>query len=341
METETQEKKTNQEINEKQVTLKIDKYGPLERILNDPKSIWKVLRLVFFLSITLFGGIALILVSLKTMYPYNEITTNVMGATTIRNETKEISYWLFNTADLWADSGIKVKKGETITIRASGKKHTAIHHLVESAYRNEPKLKEPWVGSRGIDPKYSEKRRPQDTYRARYKIFADEPQDALLLQIAVPGHVDDRPIASTNQFVSIGEQATINVEQDGVLFFAVNDIVLDDTTIVSMLCDLVNGKHTPITDSLLKDARSFRDVHEGDFRKKSIYNCFMKKLGEDDPETIMRRWKDTTWNNSLHFGPYSRDTSIVELYGYFMEKSKTPWFDDNVGSFLIIVEKQK
>ncbi|MBO4660358.1 MAG: hypothetical protein J5610_02740 [Prevotella sp.] len=49
----------------------------------------------------------------------------------MKSEDKEVIYWLLNTADVWANSGIHVEKGDELTIRASGLSHAGIHHLVD------------------------------------------------------------------------------------------------------------------------------------------------------------------------------------------------------------------
>ena len=94
-------------------------------------------------------------------------------------EDTEISYWLFNTAELWANSGIEVKKGDVLTIRASGASHTAIHHLVEDAGSNKT-LRDKWVGTGGTRPTGS----TRDKYRREYRIARNLPEGILLMGVA-------------------------------------------------------------------------------------------------------------------------------------------------------------
>lgn len=103
------------------IRVEISRYKTFLDALSDPQKVARVIFTVFSLGVLLFFGITLVVVTVKRFYPYSDITTNALGTTTIRNENKEVSYWLLNTAELWADSGINVKKGQTITIRASGK----------------------------------------------------------------------------------------------------------------------------------------------------------------------------------------------------------------------------
>lgn len=343
-----------EENENKKVIVEIQKYKALQNILNEPKSIRRLVFLVLVLCVILFGGISIILISLKTLYPYNDITTNVMGATSIRNEEKEVTYWLFNTAELWANSGIQVKAGQTITVRASGKKNTAIHHLVEDTYKNSTELKDGWVGSEGVPDKRSER----DKYRGYFRILPNFPQDALIMQVAQRGEPVDRPTDSKNQFVFIGEQAeSIHILNDGFLCFAVNDIVLDDFTITRMLRDVAHGSPIARLDkaesqkdtTICQSMQLFRDkIYKDriDFKDDSVYYEFLKILGvnsTNEQSAFYCTWKEdqVLRYTPTRFGASNQDMTIIELYGYFMSEYRTPWFDDNVGSFLIVVEKSE
>lgn len=226
----------------------------MDALDNDAK-MWRIVLTIFLCGVLLFTGITVIVISIKSFYPYSDISTNALGVTTLKNEKKEISYWLFNTSELWAKSGIKVKKGQTITVRASGKKHTAVHHLYVDADSNASRLREPWVGTKGFATnEYS--REARDTYRAKYRIFPEENQDALLMQIVKNGKKVNRPTLalpdkegkfsiedSKNIFWFIGEeQENIYIEEDGELYFAINDIVADDLTICMMMLEMSTKK---------------------------------------------------------------------------------------------------
>ena len=300
-------------IEPREVTVKIQKYKALLDILEDNKKTAKLIVVVFFIAIALFAGIALVAITLKSLYPYNDIVTNVMGATTIKNENKQISYWLFNTAELWANSGIKVKIGQTISVRASGKKHTAIHHLVDDAMDNPPVLREPWVGSEGFDNEY-EGRPQQDKDRAQFKIVPGENQDALLMVVA-----DKRPIGrpkNTHIHVIGNQSESIHIERNGTLFFAINDIVLDTETISEMMREITGVKPEPPLDG-----------------KKMLYPEFLQRFGTDSLTFLSIIGK-----NRFGLGAMKDNPGTIELFGYYNEGNVAAWFDDNVGSFLIVVE---
>lgn len=342
--------------NPRNISLEIHQYQALEKILNDRKKCIWIIIAIFFITVAIFSGIAVVILSLKQFYPYNEIVTNVMGATTIKNENKEVSYWLFNTAELWADSGIKVKKGQTISVKVSGKKHSAIHHLVKDVYENSPTLREPWVGSEGFDPetrnKNLDKVNSRDSYRARYRICPGENQDALLMQV-VKGNEKprNRPSAEDGLYVIGKEKNDIHINEDGVLYFAINDIVLDDDTILKMMLEIKDGEDYSfskyleiINDNKHSDLKSIiediQDKNSNRARQSLEYTKLITALG-DDVKTFNSKWKDSSSTNRFKFQATSSDKEQIELFGYLKNKYENAWYDDNVGSFLIIVESTK
>lgn len=357
------------EQDDKTIKIEIQKYKALVDALGDYRSVFRAILTIFLVGVLLFTGITAVVIAVKRFYPYSDIVTNTLGATTLKNEDKEVSYWLLNTADLWAKSGIMVKKGQTITVRASGKKHTAMHHLYEDANGDAPDLREPWVGTKGFSSR-EDKRGPRDSTRAKYKIFPEENQDALLMQIApVDGKPDIRPrfikkldndtydfIESKNRFIVIGDrQENIYINEDGILYFAINDIVLDDATIAGMMWNISKNDYNVIPDEKIKSVMHSLDSLRQDhikthktpeqFRNDTVaYKAFLKAFEINVPKDFLS--KNTKNKNTDHekvsFGDFAfgttKQTNFIELYGYFMYEYLTPWYDDNLGSFLIVVE---
>ena len=330
----------------KTLRVEIAKYKSLLDALGDHKKVARFLFTVALLGILIFLGISLVALAIKRFYPYSDISTNAFGVTTYKSENKEVSYWLLNTAELWAKSGIHVKAGQTITVRASGKKHSAVHHLYHDADTNSPSLTEPWVGTQGFSSQEDRRRnKARDAFRARYKLFPEENQDALLMQIVYNGNKDDRPMTwqkeevgdgeivySNNRFIHIGDrQDNIYIEKDGELYFAVNDIVLDDITIVKMMWDVFHKE--PLKNdkllNLLSQCDSLRQKYENNKGGgySQYYKDFLSNFGE--------KWLNTPTNGPAQLGKYGE---FIELYGYYMEHYNSPWYDDNVGSFLVLVE---
>jgi len=335
--------------NEKQNTLKVEivsNWSFLE-ILSDWRKVSRIVIALFVIVITIFIGLAIVTISIKRIYPYNDIKINAFGATTMQNEEIDVIYWLFNTADLWANSGIQVKKGDRLTIRASGRFHTAIHHLVDDAEQNR-KLRDNWVGTDGEGKESN----PRDKLRANYRIFANKPQDALLLQV-VPSEKEDyltnksdttakfrakrdkylvfegieydkKDGDHSKNFYYIGkERADLLIYNDGVLHFAVNDIVLTDSVIIRMM---------KANDELIEKER-----------QKLIKNTTHIELPDTTWATLNRK-EDVCLKFGLHPNAVkgtqpTRDFN--EMTFYKKEHYYNAWYDDNVGSFLIVIERKR
>ena len=222
------------------ITIELYKYKTLVDALGDRAKVLRVIFTIFFLGVLLFAGITIITLSIKRLYPYSDITTNGLGATTIKSEKNEVSYWLFNTATVWANSGIAVDRGDIITVRASGKSHTAIHHLYSAAKNNKEKYNE-WVGSEGEPDIMSNER---DMYRRRFRIFPDMPSGALLMQVSEGDPKDSPRDGHTDDFYFIGkERQHIYINNKGTLYFAVNDIILNRSTIANMMWENIRLKY--------------------------------------------------------------------------------------------------
>lgn len=255
------------------VEVQIIRHKQLFEMLKRPDIMWRVLLSLFFVIVVLFVGLALVAISIKSFYPYNSIRTNLYGATIMENEDTEISYWLFNTAELWANSGIEVKKNDVITIRASGASHTAIHHLVEDVKRNSG-LRDKWVGTGGSVPTGKER----DNLRRQYRIVKNLPEGILLMMVDNSG-VDDVYCVDPSDVYVVGEERKdILIRKDGVLRFSVNDIVLDKHTIDSMYVDnlkylyrvFVPGKAFPEKDSVVCSVLEMTCSKDADYVRKGM-----------------------------------------------------------------------
>lgn len=298
--------------------IEIDKYKSLHDILDSPPKVGCAILAMLILTVAIFTGIGVITIALKRMYPYNNIKTNALGATTMQSETKEITYWLFNSAELWANTGIKVKASDVLTIRASGKSHTAIHHLVQDAEVNRV-LRDKWVGTSG-----EVREETRDLLRGKYRIFKNMPQNALIMQV-VPENIqlsttgnlryltfdnDELEQSEKANFYYIGnEKVNLRINNDGVLHFAVNDIVLTR--------DVINEMINANNDSIRKNY-DMNDPGQWSQGNKRFFN----------------------------FGPYpdARKTLTKDKneMTYYQETNYyNAWFDDNIGSFLIIIEREK
>ena len=374
--------------NSRTVTIEIVRHKRLFEILENPRAMWKVIASLFVIVGVFFIGLALVVLVVKSFYPYNVIKTNPYGATIIKNEDKEVIYWLFNTAELWANSGIEVKKNDRITIRASGAANTAIHYLVDGASDDfQPGFS--WVGTEGL-----ERNTGHSAFRGQFRLVPDAPFGKLLMQIIPVSkqknradwiksstYIDDTDEkGEKNQIFTIGkERIELVVPCDGVLHFAVNDVVMSDKNIKDMYLKSLqlfkesindnNGKnelqlYIDSFDKILKnnkkdknkkDKETLKDIiieddNVGKFLQKYEGGILSKKEAEKNKEIYIKRKNliDNLKNLGYGFGVYyQKDDSmhegypfVNELIYYYDKEYRDPWYMDNVGSFLIVIERK-
>lgn len=394
--------------NSRTVTIEIVRHKRLFEILENPRAMWKVIASLFVIVGVFFIGLALVVLVVKSFYPYNVIKTNPYGATIIKNEDKEVIYWLFNTAELWANSGIEVKKNDRITIRASGAANTAIHYLVDGASDDcQPKFS--WVGTEGL-----ERNTGHSAFRGKFRLVPDAPFGKLLMQIIPVSKQKDSGkwikestyIDGTdekgvqNHIFTIGkERIELVVPCDGVLHFAVNDVVMSDKNIKDMylkslqlfeksiegdykkelqsyidsvnnIFNKVDNDKRSLKDSIIKNDNviEFLKKYKGgilsiedinlkdlidrikDFFKKYKDDTLSIDNNPDDKEKNIKRKNliDSLKNLGYGFGVYYEEGDslhegypfVNELIYYFDKKYRDPWYMDNVGSFLIVIERK-
>lgn len=295
--------------NSRTVTIEIVRHKRLFEILENPRAMWKVIASLFVIVGVFFIGLALVVLVVKSFYPYNVIKTNPYGATIIKNEDKEVIYWLFNTAELWANSGIEVKKNDRITIRASGAANTAIHYLVDGASDDcQPKFS--WVGTEGL-----ERNTGHSAFRGKFRLVPDAPFGKLLMQIIPVSKQKDRGewikkstyIDGTdekgvqNHIFTIGkERIELVVPCDGVLHFAVNDVVMSDKNIKDMYLESLRLFQESIEENCEKEDCKKEDCKKEDCEKEfqSYIDYFNKIFNKkDDKDSISL--KNSIINNKI------------------------------------------
>lgn len=332
------------------VSIEIIRHRQFFEMLRNPLTMWKVLLSLFLILVVFFFGIASVIVLVKSFYPYNSIKTNLNGATIMKDEDKEIIYWLFNPAQLWADSGIEVEVGDQVSIRSSGAHHTAIHHLVDDAKKNNM-LRDKWTGTEGED-----RTDPVNVNRSRYRMAPNVPQMKLLMNIVAPGDsaLDENYRAG---IVEIGRERTnLYIGKKGRLVFAVNDIALTDDVIDAMYKEYVRGLESyPLGGKSLSGNDTASLIRLYDSFGKSIEN--KKPVGEilDSIKEINHKvyTADTAaikaikidaagYSFGLGFYPgrESEFPLVNELLYYRQKKFQNAWFVDNVGSILIVIERK-
>lgn len=93
-----QKENTEREPNE--VTLTIVKHHRILQLLERPRQMWRMFGFLVCVFLVVVIGLTSVLLVMKEFYPYNTITTSLYGNTTLRNEEKDVTYWLFNSAEL-------------------------------------------------------------------------------------------------------------------------------------------------------------------------------------------------------------------------------------------------
>ena len=346
-----------------EVEVVIVRHKQLFDLLQNPRAMWRVLLSLFFLVVIIFVGLAFVVISIKRFYPYNVIETTPYGATLMKNEDKDVIYWLFNSADLWANSGIEVDVNDELTIRASGSSYTAVHHLVMASNENRVP-QDQWVSIEGQTPEMISKMNQRDIDRARFRISPTYPEGILLMQVIPSDSVNDSErwyAKETNDhFMTNGnievigkERRGLRITKKGILHFAVNDIVFTRAVADSM--------YSVFIDTLSANCNlSYQE-------KECIKNCFKNLDISKEPSTLdsvkiekilsplircvnASKLKDFQPDRGLKLGPFPRDLIsdslfanplINELVYYKISGFKNPWYVDNLGSFLVVIERKK
>ena len=410
----TEEKKPQVQEKENTLRIEVSKYSSLLNILGAKWT--RVIWLTFIAWVLLFGILACVAIVIKRLYPYSDITTNAMGATTIKSEKNEVSYWLLNTASFWSSTGITVEKGDIITVRSSGKFNTSIHHIYDSAKENK-RLKDKWVGAEGEPDKEDEN---SSSYQRRlFRMFPSLPTGALVMQVAAnENELADTPsdsCAKKENFYFIGaERQNIYINNPGTLYFTVNDIVLNHKTICGMLNKTIKGDKSitnvikesmdkelgskkTLKDSIETMCKYYKEIYKGEIdylnekgkenskirsiisdlktanreefsfantkswlsvfdkyntdelpqriiKKVDLLRFYIEKNDKEDArkvtEELISEMETDRVAGGLKLGiaKYGLET-VNELEYYYRTNYKEAWYDDNVGSFLVVVEK--
>lgn len=413
---------TNQENKStapEKMEIEISRYKTLIEALGDPKRVVRLLIILMTVVVILAIGIIGVIYGIKRFYPYKSINSNEYGATFIKDEDNEIIYWLFNTADLWANSGIEVKEGDVISVHTSGAFNPAIHHLVDDANKNN-KLRDPWVLSGGKGRLEYGQLYNQEAARDKFRIAQNVPFSTILMQVIpnkiadnedrgwirepkyacyVDGCVDsvyfqNKKTDSVNNenfspdiYVIGHGKESIRIRTSGVLHFAVNDVPLTYNNIIRM-----EQSEDEVEFGSVKGVWYF--VPKDSF--KSIFNmeALDKRIRFSDPDWFVSEKSQEAKNGnviSTEFWnkDYLRQMGIINDFGNFdpsylkkieiipelpkaydtittvsyLEKLKEKgwikkywspeendyykdrrfvdaWFVDNVGSFMIVIERK-
>lgn len=198
----------------------------------------------------------------------------------------------------WVGTGIRVKKGDTVTIEASGSVHTALRRLIKIAETNRipnPEQYQSWVSPKGQD-KFND----CDSLQSFKRLVPNSPYGALVFGI---WNDNNQVINETKEGIG-AKRDNLFIKADGELVLAVNDILLDKDSIdVYALKPEVCPKYY---ESRLKESEGER----------------YSNLSEVELKTrIENMYKE-------------RKTAWAEISG---NGEWTIWYDDNVGAFSVSI----
>lgn len=293
----------------------------------------------------------------------NELEVNSMGAFTPRTGTgTEYGVFLFNTAELWANSGIRISKGDEVRISISGSFHSSFADLVNDSRNNNSSPEFRWIHmskndnteSNGSPTKADKKyylysqwhQKTNKHYKSIQKIGTrTDPEKvdfgAVLCAIA-PEYFSGDPLDSLLDIhVLNGEK--FKAKSSGVLRFAVNDVVLND----DIICQMIYEK----APELRKDSISIETFKQKAYSLREEFLNFRSDPTKND--SLIRNERKKTYNefNGLFGGSFPTNTfgfsetnNEIEVFSHYIEQPYKegfqPWYDDNVGQLLACVEIQ-
>jgi hypothetical protein len=181
----------------------------------------RFLLAIFFLFVMLVLFIECLLFLLKPerlSYNGKEGTVEISG---IGQPARGIT--ILPASALWLNTGIRVRDGQTLEIKSSGRVNLAIHRLVEGAREGGP-LHHGWVGPGGEAP-------ASPIFESRVKLLIDpSAKIGTVLGYVKPDTGDEPGVnnARPTGLVPLGSQGVITGK--GTLWLTVNDYILSPAT---------------------------------------------------------------------------------------------------------------
>lgn len=271
---------------------------------------------LFVAAITCFVSMILVMLVffISDVLLFNSNTgSNDRGAIVMEQPCGEEHFlYLFNTASCWANTGIKVLKGDEVTVSASGSFYSKIGDMESSAKNNDTLRysrtyvsqiyhKDP-ISDRTINLCMYHETKGQGKNRGEARF------GSLLVQVK-DDYKEPAYTSSSGKIIQVdtikdGKAPTFTVDTAGVLNFAVNDIYLSDEILYSLI---ENHKAMEI---LLQDS----------FGGKP-----------DSMATIPNHAESRDWGTLFEIG----DSCRLDSFFCLAKKCPTIWFDDNVGEILL------
>ncbi|MBR1415676.1 MAG: hypothetical protein IJ570_07435 [Prevotella sp.] len=277
---------------------------------------------LFVAAITLFVSMIIVMLVffISDILLFNPNTgSNDRGAIAMEQPCGEEHYlYLFNTATCWANTGIKVLKGDEVTVTASGSFYSKIGDMEKSAKNNDTLRysrtyvsqnyhKDPISDSTINLCMYHEAEgKGENRGKARF--------GSLLVQVKddykEPAHSSSSGKIIQLDTIKDGKAPKFTVDSAGVLNFAVNDIYLSEEVLKSLIANY-NDMNSVLQDSF-------------GGKPDNMYSRIESK-------DLANHVESTDLGKLLEIG----DSCKLDRFFCLAKKCPTIWFDDNVGEILL------
>ena len=163
----------------------------------------------------------------------------------------EYALFLFNTAEVWANPGIQVHKGDKIRINISGGFNASVKEVINGAQNNtQPKFSWVYIGSENLFDKAPASEDVQSLKNClsrshTHKMYSNDsiipdnygtilytirPESSDIINHPLDMNTSEIKVWNTGDLKKTydGDRSFHTVEESGYLYFAVNDLVFDD-----------------------------------------------------------------------------------------------------------------
>ncbi len=371
----------NQKNNSNDINVVIDEAGKLGDFVSSPR-FGLFLVGIMLSAFALIIGIYIAITVLDKSKSLPNILTNQYGVIINTEPDKRVCYFLLNSSEYWAQTGIKVEKGDYISIYTSGSYNTAIHHVVTAADSNTvPDFK--WITSEGIPTENVYEGKPADFLSLEVLTKKGANLGSLLMKISNGSlHTEDAMFHEKyydydNDIIDIGRgKSNIRVTKDGELEFCINEIYLSEEKILKLrkiyidhifskaekygisdkkgLSELLHGPVLEPVDSTKDNRRVYPE--DTDYIMEFLYKSHDSLSKENldirsftaGLDAIYSKFRDKdidTLEKMFSSEPEKTDKKvfkrIFELEKYYLYRYASPWYDDNIGSALVVIEIEK
>lgn len=205
----------------------------------------------------------------------------------------------------WVKTGIQVKKGDKVTITASGSVNTSLKRLIRAAQIDE-ELQSPWV-----DPEGS---KPEDDYlkdRNKYKVLPDKNGAYYGYGMLIAAIKDSKEQIDPNNIEPIRKNKTFTATTNGELLLTVNDIWLSSE---------MKEVYVP-------------PLNEDNFE----YYLTLAQLQTDSNQDF-DSWSKTTQRQKAQEQYQKR---LKQWWEIVKQKNWNVWYNDNTGAFSVSISINK